>query len=97
MVEVIWSEDAVSDIDRIYAYYDQFSHRFAVKLIRSYYERIALLEDFPLLGRIVPEYAVESMRELVDERTRIVYEIAGADTIIVLRVFLTSQLLDFEY
>lgn len=68
-----------------------------MRLIRSYYDRVMLLQDLPLLGRVVPEYEIESIRELVDERTRIVYEIIDAGTIVILRLFLTSQLLDFDY
>ena len=38
------------------------------------FERAERLEDFPLLGTVVPEYKDESIRELIERPYRIAYE-----------------------
>jgi toxin ParE1/3/4 len=39
------------------------------------FTRTRRLEEFPHLGRVVPEYADESLRELIESSYRIVYQV----------------------
>ena len=47
-------------------------------------ERTDLLEQFPFIGRIVPELKTRTVRELIEENYRIVYRIVNKNLIHIL-------------
>ena len=87
-----WSRPALVDMERIHAYYSGLSLRFADKLVASYFDRTVLLSKFPQLGHRSPDFKDETIRELSDARSRIVYKILNAESdVAIVRVFLTKQ------
>lgn len=50
----------------------------ARKWLAEIQQAIAALPEFPRMGRIVPEYGDENIRELIKGNYRIVYTIAAA-------------------
>jgi len=90
--QIIWSKEAISDVENIHAYYREVSLVYADNLVESYFSRVETLTTLPMLGRIVPEFGEGLLRELVDRRSRIMYEVVGEEqTIRIMRVYLTSQ------
>jgi toxin ParE1/3/4 len=85
MVKVVWTEIAIEDISKDSKLY---ADRFIEKLI----ERVDQLESFPNSGRIVPEFTIEKIRELIEGNYRIVYEIS-ADQISIVRIHNSARLL----
>ena len=61
---------------------------FATKII----EATAVLETFPTIGRIVPEYDNPNLREILYRNYRIVYEMSQ-DLVTIVTVFHGSRLL----
>lgn len=50
---------------------------FAEALLHRLYSAVERLEEYPRLGRAVPGFGREDLRELVVENYRIVYELRG--------------------
>jgi toxin ParE1/3/4 len=80
MVKVVWTEIAIEDLRSIHDYISKDS------------ERVDQLESFPNSGRIVPEFTIEKIRELIEGNYRIVYEIS-ADQISIVRIHNSARLL----
>ncbi len=75
MVEIIWSKRAISDLEQIGEYISLDSFRYAQITIQKLFSKPKILSTFPLMGRKVPEYNRETLRELIETPYRIVYEL----------------------
>ena len=93
MVEVIFTEQSLSDIDEIARYIANDSVYYASLQVEKIFNRTDLLSDFPLLGRIVPEVNQKSIRELIEGNYRIIYRIVSKNTIHILTVYHSKRLL----
>ena len=78
MVKVIWSEFAIEDLRSIHTYISQDSKIYADRFIDKIVARVEQLETHPQSGRIVPEFQIDSLRELIEGSYRIIYEINAA-------------------
>ena len=76
MVKVVWTEIAIDDLRLIHEYISKDSKLYADRFIEKLIERVDQLESFPKSGRVVPEFAIETIRELIEGNYRIVYEIS---------------------
>ena len=94
--KVIWSEDALRDIEAIAAYIERDSHFYASSVVTRILETTKLLETFPLSGRVVPEEADENVREHFVFSFRIIYEIS-LNNVCVLAVVHGKRLLYPEF
>ena len=65
-----------SDIAEIVEYISQENPQAAGNLANSLFESINQLIDFPEIGRVVPEYSEETIREIIFDQYRIVYKIS---------------------
>lgn len=74
-MNVIFSSHAKSDLLEIVRYISLDKIIAAKKWANSVKDSITNLEKFPHLGRVVPEYSVESIREIIKGQYRIVYKI----------------------
>ncbi|MFW5707718.1 MAG: type II toxin-antitoxin system RelE/ParE family toxin [Bacteroidota bacterium] len=73
-MNIAWTEYAIDDLKSIHTYVSLDSKVYADKLIDRLVSRVEQLKSFPDLGRIVPEFNKESLRELIEGRYRIVYK-----------------------
>jgi len=73
MVEVRWSQQALSDLDAIAEYLARTSPPYARALATRLFSATSALTDFPMMGRRVPEVDVEHVREIIRDGYRIVY------------------------
>lgn len=69
----MWSSRATDDLHHIFESLHSFSDSRAESLVGSIIDAVFLLEQFPKLGRIVPEVNLESIRELLVQQYRVVY------------------------
>lgn len=83
MAKLIWSPQAIEDLDAICSYIERDSYECA----RLFGERLIFLAEsiplHPLLGAVVPEYMREDLRERRLQNYRMIYRIAGDTTEIV--------------
>jgi len=70
-----WSPRAVEDLDSIAAYVAADSEYYAASVVRSILQKTRKLSEFPFLGRMVPEFEDESIREIFAYSYRIIYQI----------------------
>ena len=93
MARVRLTEQAQNELDAIIEYYERvgasdFAEVFEEKII----EKIRPLEQFPQMGRIVPEISDEAIREVLYRNYRIVYVVGRDDEEVdVLTIFHSSQ------
>ena len=72
---VKWSVPAKNDLKQIFDYISQDSKYYAKNVVRTIIEKTELLNDFPEMGRVVPELGETNVRELFVYSYRIIYEI----------------------
>ncbi len=75
MVKVIWTEFAIEDLKSIHDYISQDSKVYADRFIEKLISRVDQLETHPQSGRVVPEFRIETLRELIEGNYRIIYKI----------------------
>ncbi|MHA1150663.1 MAG: type II toxin-antitoxin system RelE/ParE family toxin [Promethearchaeota archaeon] len=58
MVRIEWNERALEDLKDIHEYIARDSKNYANLFIKKIYDSVQKLEDFPNIGRIVPEIKI---------------------------------------
>ncbi len=92
MNTIVWTPQAVEDVEAIHRYVARDSVRYADLLVERIVEAIERVGAFPLSGRVVPEIGDEAIREVVHGNYRIVYRIRD-EAVEVLTVFHAARLL----
>jgi plasmid stabilization system protein ParE len=88
-----FAESSLCDLEDILAWYaGQHVPDVGERLVREIFARTEQLADFPASGRIVPEFAVITIRELIHPPFRIVYRI-DPTKIWIIRVWRSERLL----
>jgi addiction module RelE/StbE family toxin len=74
VIEVRWSDPALDDIEAIRDYIAKDSPFYARRFIERVFEHVEKLNDFPMMGRLVPEAEDrKDIRELIYQGYRIIY------------------------
>jgi plasmid stabilization system protein ParE len=71
-----WTEPSLLDLENIRVYIAKDSEYYAERFIARVIEAAETLQQFPLLGRVVPEAGDETIRELLFHNYRIIYRAA---------------------
>jgi len=71
---IIWSQQALDDIDSIAEYISRDSIYYAQHVVESLFELADTLPDQPESGRIVPELQEQTVRERFIYSYRLIYE-----------------------
>jgi len=74
-MKVHWTATAEKHLDAIYYYISQNSPEYAKRTIDRLTRRSQQISTYPLSGRIVPEYELEQIREVIEGPYRIIYYI----------------------
>lgn len=82
---------ALEELANVRNYTRQISPGYAEQLIERIIDRTDSLVKFIRLGRIVPEYGDASVRELLDGRYRIMYEIVNEERVDIIHIYPTSR------
>jgi plasmid stabilization system protein ParE len=94
MVEVIWTQNATDEIVRIAEYLERYSEYYASMIVKRLYEKVAVLKQFPILGRVISEMQEDQYRELIEGNYRIMYEILDEEMILIQRKLHSSRFFD---
>ncbi len=78
MTPVIWSPQAIRDIESIRAFIAQDSPAYAELEARRIVSAVERLQLFPESGRLVPERRDAAIREVVASPYRVVYRLRDA-------------------
>ncbi len=88
---VTWSPEARQDLADIY-HYIKFDNLKAAKAVTDRIRKLTkALPDQPWIGRVVPEFGREDIREQIHNQYRLVYQLVGDDQIRILHIFDTAQ------
>lgn len=82
-LELIWSQEALEDIESIASYIQKDSSIYAKSVVSKIFEKVEILADFPEIGRVVPEISQKEIRELFVYSYRLVYQINTKNIIII--------------
>lgn len=92
MVQVIWTEPALNDLDAIADYIAIENPVAAAELVQRVFEHIEQLEDHPESGSRPPELNRSRYRQIVEPPCRVFYRYDG-EKVFVLFVMRSEQLL----
>ena len=94
MARVIWSDQALQDIDNIAEYIALDSPKYAKLQVLNFFKSAEALEGLPTIGRIVPEIENPSIRErIVGSAYRIIYKVNNPDLVTIITIHHSSRLL----
>lgn len=79
---LVWSPEAVEDIDAIAAYIERDSPWYARAVASKIVETAESIPEYPELGRMVPEIDDPSIRERLVHRYRVIYRLDEARVLI---------------
>ena len=86
-MKVFWTESALAQLQAIHDYLAQTSAKYALRIVDRLTSRSIQIATFPLSGRMVPEYELNEVREVIEGSYRIIYLIdAGRQRVEVLAV-----------
>ena len=77
-MKVLWTDSAVAQLQAIHDYLAQTSPEYALRIVDRLTKRSIQIAAFPLSGRMVPEYELNEVRELIEGRYRIIYLLEAA-------------------
>jgi toxin ParE1/3/4 len=75
--EVVWSPRAVDDVRAIATHIAQDSLAYAKSVAQKIVASTRRLANFPMSGRVVPEFGQENIREVFAYSYRIIYRVEG--------------------
>ncbi len=96
MVKIVWTQLSIDDLKDVFEYIELDSKRFAQITVNKIYFRAQDIIDNPYIGRIVPEFNIKSIREVISGNYRVVYKIVNEFQVDILRVFHSARLLKRE-
>ena len=93
MAKVKWTNVALNDLRAIYDYVAQDSTKYADRLVDKIIEKVDILEQHPKIGRKVPEFDNDLIRELIEGSYRIIYKVESEENVGIARVHHAARLL----
>ena len=88
------TESAIEDLRELQIYYEeQSAPKIGKRFVTEILDRIETLNDNPDIGRIVPEFDADNIRELIHKPFRVVY-LRESTSIFVIRVWRSERILE---
>ena len=75
-IEIVWSAQAIEDVESIREYISRDSPHFGSLVAESIVDAVERLRSFPESGRVVPEFGEPTLREVLWRNYRIVYRLS---------------------
>jgi toxin ParE1/3/4 len=79
---LVWSPEAVGDIEAIAAYIGRDSPWYAKAVVSKLVETAEAIAEYPELGRIVPELGDAMVRERLVHRYQLIYRLEGSRIVV---------------
>jgi plasmid stabilization system protein ParE len=87
------SKSAFNDLENIISYYNsQGVPDIGIKFAKAIIKHIEVLSEHPDIGRVVPEFELEHIREIIHNPFRVIYQ-RDTNSIKVIRVWRSERLL----
>jgi len=92
---IVWSQRATDELEEIAQFIALDSEHYSKAVVRTILRKTRRLGDFPYIGRVVPEFEDDSMREIFAYNYRILYKIKP-DEIDIAAIIHGRRLLDLS-
>ena len=93
-MNVCLTDSAVNDLRELHLYYEaQLVPEVGQRFVAEILDRIETLIDNPNIGRVVPEFATDNIRELIHKPFRLVY-LRESSSIFIVRVWRSERILE---
>lgn len=92
MAKLIWSPGAAADLEETCQYIARDSEHYARLFASRIIALVETIAERPLVGRVVPEYQQDSLRERLFQNYRIVYRV-GAEVVEIVAIVHGARLL----
>ncbi len=89
-MKALWTDAALNQLEAIRDYLAQTSPEYARGIVERLVRRSEQIGIFPYAGRMVPEYEIEEVRQVIESSYRIIYLIKE-DQIEVLAIIHTAR------
>ena len=97
MVKIVWTENSIQDLNDIGEFIEKDSLKYAERTVEKLFYSVDILIQNPKAGKMVPEFEIESLRELIRGNYRIIYQLIDDSKIEILTVHRSSRLLGNTY
>lgn len=94
-MRIQWSRRALRELVEIGQYVAEYNPESAKRLTQKINQRVKRLARFPHMGRRVPEYGDNSIREVMEGQYRIVYYLEE-EIVYIVTITRTSQILRID-
>lgn len=74
-MKVYWTQSAKNHLRSIFNYIKQDSERYALATVDRITKRTNQISEYPYLGRKVPEYESNEIREVIESPYRVIYRV----------------------
>jgi len=93
-VKVRLTDSAINDLRELLLYYEeQLVPQVGQRIITEILDQIDTLIDNPDIGRVVPEFSTDNIRELIHKPFRVVY-LRESSIISIVRVWRSERILE---
>ena len=93
-MKVRLTDSVMNDLRELLLYYEEQSvPQVGQRFVTEIFDRIETLVDNPDIGRIVPEFSTDNIRELIHKPFRVVY-LRESSIIYVIRVWRSERILE---
>jgi addiction module RelE/StbE family toxin len=75
LIKVIWTNESLNRLVDIEEYISEDNPHSAEKFVNTLIKRAESLKQHPNKGRIVPEFSIPEIREIIEKNYRIVYRV----------------------
>ncbi len=89
-MRIFWTEAALNQLEAIRDFLAQTSPEYAQRIVERLVRRSEQVAAFPRSGRMVPEYEIDEVRQVIEGSYRIIYLIKE-DQVEVLAIIHTSR------
>ena len=96
MVQINWTERAKEDLRNIAEFISHDSVYYAEKQLDKMYESVEILYEHSEIGRPVPEYELQNLRQLLVGKYRLIYLIVNDSRIDIITVHHSARILNLE-
>ena len=93
MVEINWTIQSLYDIENIAEFISKDSERYAQIQVQRFFESVEILYENCRIGRVVPEFKSDTIRELILGNYRIICYLVSENLIDILAVHHSKSLL----
>lgn len=93
-MKVCLTDSALNDLRELHRYYEeQQVPDVGQRIVAEILDRIEMLSDNPDIGRVVPEFVTDNIRELIHKPYRVVY-LREPSSIFIIRVWRSERILE---